>query len=361
MKRLLCVLAVGEAVAFAGCGDGDGVTDPTNLSTTQIERLSSRLGIAAVAVAAGSEGHGFLDNYVACPRRGVIDYSNTAGGRRVTFSGCDLGDGVVVDGSGELQWAQPASVSDRAPFCRESATGYSCATDLEWQGALAVTVDGSRVTVGSFTVTGLSMASGGVHFPNDLPIESPGLSSMQVKTLQTTTTVNDASLVTSVFDPLLTIGAIPNPSNDLAVLTEADLKRIAFQGALELVAQIFFETLDWYSPHTHDLGCGTSEVVVNDGYPEMINSWSDCESAGTHYSGNFTVKWDVPSMMAGSQLAVLVEGELTLGGGLPTIVLEHLTWSIEFDRDLSDETRFSGSLRTATGSRTFDFRIIMDD
>src|SRR5215216_4060620 len=67
---------------------------------------ASKVAVLSIAVATGDEGRAFFDNFIPCPRRGVIDYTNTPAGRRATFSGCDAGDGVVVDGDAEVRWVE---------------------------------------------------------------------------------------------------------------------------------------------------------------------------------------------------------------------------------------------------------------
>src|SRR5262245_10497903 len=100
---------------FLGCNDS---TEPENTPTPDIqERIATALSYIAFAVANGHEGTSFFDNFVPTPRRGIARYVNTPAGRSVTFSGCDLGHGIIVNGTGELVWVGPGLASTRTKFC----------------------------------------------------------------------------------------------------------------------------------------------------------------------------------------------------------------------------------------------------
>src|SRR5262247_1937199 len=98
LARALCVLAI------AACR-GSSEPEPTLADITR-QLVASKTAIAALAVAISPQGHSFFDNFLSCPRRGVIDYHNIPGGRRATFAGCDLGDGVVIDGAADVRWTR---------------------------------------------------------------------------------------------------------------------------------------------------------------------------------------------------------------------------------------------------------------
>ena len=86
---------MGALVALLSGCDGSGPVDPT--AETEHTLVASKLATLAVAIAIGPQGRGFLDNFIPCPRRGVVDYRNTSSGRSATVTGCDLGDGVTVE------------------------------------------------------------------------------------------------------------------------------------------------------------------------------------------------------------------------------------------------------------------------
>ena len=85
-------------IVGAAC-DGAGATGPQPPFSDEITRIAPRLGVMGLAVAVGPQGAGFFDNFLPCVRRGVIVYRNTPLGRAVTFHGCHLGHGIVVDGA----------------------------------------------------------------------------------------------------------------------------------------------------------------------------------------------------------------------------------------------------------------------
>src|SRR5262245_43599905 len=92
------------------------------------------------AVAIGPEGRSFFDNFLPCVNRGALSYVNSSVGRRVWFTGCDLGTGIVIDGDGEIEWAADAPGPAREGFCVFGATSR-CDVGFRWNGTLAITFD----------------------------------------------------------------------------------------------------------------------------------------------------------------------------------------------------------------------------
>lgn len=355
MRGPIIVVAVG----VGACG-GDAV-GPDGLSPAQLEQLGARLSIAMLAAAAGDQGSGLFDNFIPCPRRGVLDYSNSAAGRRVGFSGCDLGDRIVVTGGGELRWVGSGLADVRTPFCTVAGPAPSCESALRWEGRLTVAVEGDTVVLETFAVDDLEMRADGARFPDDLRIETAdlGLVRLRATVREVGIPVTDPSVLDAVFNPALTPNALANAGNDLARLTDADLKRIAFQAALELASLLVNETLETQrGDHTHDLECGTVAVTIVDQLPVVANTWSSCEAGGTFFTGQFTLSWDGFDARGGP-LSMVSDGPLTLGGGLPTITLQSLSWVAEGVEP--DRVRISGLLETASGSRRYDFTVFADD
>ena len=104
---------------MTGCSeDNNNPGGPATGSAPETVLVASKLAVLAVAVATGPEGRSFFDNFLACPRRGVVNYHNTAAGRRATFSGCNVGDGVTINGTAELRWVGPNLSPDRAQLTR---------------------------------------------------------------------------------------------------------------------------------------------------------------------------------------------------------------------------------------------------
>ena len=102
------VLGLAAVTLILACSDGpvtpDRIPDDSSsdLPTAgdALGRAAERVGVMALAIALSEEGRALFDNFVPCVRRGIVDYRNSDKGRRVTFSGCDLGDGVVVEVDG---------------------------------------------------------------------------------------------------------------------------------------------------------------------------------------------------------------------------------------------------------------------
>src|SRR5438034_4055871 len=105
--------------------------------------VASKLSVLSIAVATDPEGVNFLNNFIPCARRGVVDYRNTSAGRRATFSGCELGDAVTVDGSAHLRWLGPG-LSRRRSRIRKLKLAGNITVTLAGSGAAQV----QRMTVG---------------------------------------------------------------------------------------------------------------------------------------------------------------------------------------------------------------------
>jgi hypothetical protein len=239
---------IGYVLLAAGCsGAGSDSVAPT--STPSL--LASKVAVLAVAVATGGEGHAFFDNFIPCPRRGVIDYTNIPAGRRATFSGCDAGDGVIVDGSAEVRWV---SGDDRTRITR-----------IEVVGALRVGGSGASETlIDALTVTDIAFSS-----PAEPSVLNLVVAAVRVTALGATAPIDPLASPANVFTPSgRSIDAIPNPAGSLDALTEADLKAIAYGTAMRLASLLFDETLESQrGAHEHELPCGTVRVV-----PEALHA-----------------------------------------------------------------------------------------
>ncbi|HEV2735684.1 MAG TPA: hypothetical protein VGV85_12640 [Longimicrobiaceae bacterium] len=343
--RTVLAAVVLPVLLLGGCSDGDA-TGPADRGRAEL--VGSKLAVLAVAVATGPQGRSFFDNFLPCPRRGVVDYHNTPAGRRATFSGCELGDGVTVDGSAELRWTAPNA--DRRQVRR-----------IELEGSLAVAVDGGApVRVERLTVEGISFAD-----PARPAVDGVELAALRVTLLGVTTTVDDRGAPRRLFQPEgLTIDAIPNPSNSLAVLTEADLKRIAYHGGMTLAEVLFNESLEIQrGEHSHQNACGTLGVVPDPATrrPHLTYAWSACPiGGGLFVEGAFTQRWTDLDPWTG-RLAMVVQGRTTLGGGLPRVTLDRLEWSVSGVSSFPANARISGRLVAGAQERSFSFDLVLDD
>lgn len=365
MCRYQCAALLFIAASVLACSEtAKQITGPP--SRADLENAASRIAVALVAVAAGEEGAGFLDNFLPCTRRGVINYSNSLQGRLATFSGCELGAGVMIDGTGELRWAGPdLPTNERAQFCVEFPAP-SCETALAWAGTLNVmSSSGGEFLLDEIRIDDLRMEPDRGLYPAGLRIATAGLGPVRfdVNVLDENLQVEDSSLPDEVFGSAgIDIDAIPNPSGSLDALTSADLERLAFDPALALFAFLLDEISDVRPDHTHDLDCGTSIVTFDpDRLPRIQNSWASCETLGVFVSGSFSVEFGPETNFATGPLTMLVQGSLTLGGGLPRIELARLEWSVASGASAA-ELRIFGALETLTGeTRSFDLRAMADD
>ncbi len=359
------VTSIAIALSFLACSDdGDDVTGPA--SRAELQRAAPRIAVALVAVAAGDEGAGFFDNFLPCTRRGVISYSNTQWGRTASFSGCDLGGGVLIDGTGELRWAGPGlPASERGLFCEEFPAP-SCETAIVWAGSLNVTIaEGSEFGLDDLRIADLVMEPGQGLYPEGLRIETAGLgvARLDVTAGGATFSVEDRALPSAVFSSSgMDIEAIPNPSGSLDALTSYDLERLAYDPALALFAFLINEISEVRGDHTHDLGCGTSVVSFDANQRPLVqNDWSSCETLGVFMSGTFSTEFGPDTDFSKGPFTMRVQGDLTLGGGIPKVNLARLDWSVAFGAS-AGELRISGELEARSGgTRTFDLRVIADD
>ena len=353
-SRSLRMLASVVMVLLTGCSDdNDSVADPDGGSPPETSLIASKLAVLAVAVATGPEGRSFFDNFLACPRRGVVNYHNTTAGRRATFSGCNVGDNVTVDGTVELRWVGPNLSPDRATLTR-----------LESSGPLTVSVEGGGTAeVDAMRVEGIAFRAPANE--DEPAVNGLLLESLQVSVLGTTVGVDARGNPERLFQPTLDLNTIANPSNSLAVLTDADLKRIAYDAAMTLASILFDELLEVQrGPHTHTTPCGTVRVTPDAarGTTHLEFSWTACRlPGGLVLDGTFTQ--DVaPGTDLRDRLAMVVAGQFTVGGGVPRTALTRLEWAISGLRSLPADAAIQKTLTAAGGQqRPFAFTVRVDD
>jgi len=342
IRRSLAILLV-FILSLSGCPDDGlkiimGSDEPfgENLraaSTSQLRRVASRLSVMTLAVAISREGRGAFDNYLPAVRRGVINYYNTPAGRHATFSRCNLGDGVVIDGEGELKWVGAGLSGDRNTI-----------TKIVWEGTLKAVIDEvAAVQINDFIIDPLAFTVNDKIDPAEFAFAAGDtLDQMQLDSLTVSLqgeifTVTDGTLPAQVFETTgMSTNSIPNPDNSLSVLTEADVKRIAYHGAMILVRFLVNETLEvGRGDHTHELDCGTSAVTVKaDNTPHIDNTWNQCDiGLGLFIDGTFSLDWENLDYNSGT-LPMVVEGDLRIGGGIPVIVIKRLEWTLIGANDL---------------------------
>jgi hypothetical protein len=322
----------------------------------QTSLVASKLAVLAVGVATAEEGHSFFDNSLPCPRRGVIDYRNTPRGREATFSGCDAGDGVVVDGTAEVRWTQPGADRSRISAI-ELAPGVPGAPGLTVRVA-----DAAPAAAGPVAVTGITFSP---PAPNTEPaVEWLDVAPVRVTAGGATTPLDERATPARVFRPALTIDALPNPAGSPDALTEADLKRVAYHGAMALASILLNETLEVQrGPHTHTEPCGTMRVTPDPAtlLTRLDMAWSACEVGyGLFESGTFAVEWAEFDPRAG-RLTMVVQGALTLGGGVPRTTLSRLEWTVSGLGTFPARARIAGRLVGGGRERAYAFELVVDD
>jgi hypothetical protein len=349
------MLAAIVVALLTGCGnDDDSPAGPGAGSPPETSLVASKLAVLAVAVATGREGRSFFDNFLSCPRRGVVNYHNTIAGRRATFSGCDVGDGVTVDGTAELRWVGTNLSPDRSQLTR-----------LELSGPLTVRgEEGGAADVDAMRVEGIAFRAPSPS--DDEPaVDRLLIESLRVTVLGTTVGVDERGRPERLFQPTLELNTLPNPTNSLAVLTEADVKRVAYDAAMTLASILLNELIETQrGPHTHTEPCGTLRVTPDAARTttRLEYAWTGCRlPGGLVLEGTFTQ--DVaPGTDLRDVLAMVVAGQITIGGGVPRTTLTRLEWTISGVRSLPANATIRGTLAAAGGQqRPFAFTVMVDD
>ena len=324
---------------------------PPGLSGEMIERLASRLPVMTLAVAVAREGRGPFDNFLPCVRRGVINYYNTDAGRYATFSDCDLGDGVSVHGAGELKWVGPELSTDRRTISR-----------IIWDGELTAVIRGeTEVQINEMEIDAIEMQ---IDFKRNFP-DRLQLGSLTATLLGETIKVDDETLLSQLFDTsAMDINSIPNPSESLSALTESDMRRLAYDEATFLALVLLDELQESQrGNHIHEYPCGTSVITQNleDKTTRIDYTWNNCDlnSSGLFMDGIFSAELNFDEKLG--HLAIVIEGDLTIGGGIPKITIRRLEWSLEGTNSLQGQVLISGKIEGEVDKRSFSFDLILDD
>jgi len=348
-----CLIAFALVLA-AGCDDATG-PHLDSLTPEIADRIAGPVAFLAFAVASGSEGHSFLDNFLPTPRRGVIHYVDTPIGRSATFYGCDLGGGIVLEGRGELVWVGPDLAPERDRFCSYAG---DCLSAFRWTGRLTLTLDGEKtVAVDEFSVTDLATVTPFGELPHPV--------SATVAVAGSTVPVDDPDLYQGIFDATgIDPGSLPNPSGSLDALTSPDMHRLAYHAGLYLAYLLLNEMSEVLADHTHEMPCGTTTVTFDqDRFAHVACSWSDCPLQGIFYGGEFNMEFDPAGTDFGApRLTMDLTGDLTLGGGVPSVRLSAWQWRAEFPQEFPGAMKVSMVLDGYAGDRrTFSETVLVDD
>ena len=340
MKKALALVLL-----MAACTE-DPVAPPP--SDVEAQVIAPRLGVVLAAVGVASQGRGFLDNFIPCGRRGIINFHNkSAAIREAEFSSCDVGGGVVIDGKALVEWSGTRNQPVTGP------------TSISVSGDLFVTLNGKRVRIGSPRVNNLRFTT---TSPNFLQLVAD---SLQVEISGFSYRSTGGITARSILDPTgITLQSIPNPASSLSVLTTADLKRLAFDAGSKLGAYLATNVRQENpGPIAIQNSCGVTHV----GYDAQstrtffIHEWQNCDmDAGMLVSGSFHQRLVGPFQVTTS-LPMVIDGTITLGGAIPTITLTRFEWTITIPQ-MPGTARFEGLLRNAVGDqRSFSFNVFIDD
>ena len=341
--RALCVLAI------AACR-GSSEPEPTLADITR-PLVASKTAMAALAVAVGPQGGGFFDNFLSCPRRGVIDYHNIPGGRRAEFIGCDLGNNIVIDGAADVSWTRTTE---------DPATTTSVSIG---DGLLVRVEENAPFAVDPVDAAGFTFSPGP---PTDgiVLLDRLRTTTMQVTSLGFIFPLDARAVPSNVFHPLIGTNAIPNPSNILSRLEDRDLKRIAFQPMIALASILFDETLEVQrGQHTHTTPCGTVLVTPDPtrNLPRLDFDWSDCElGLGVFVGGRFTAEWSDFDARTGNLRMVLL-GVINVGGGVPHMQFSEIDWEIGAIATLPTAAPIELRVVTPNGERRLQTFVQVDD
>jgi hypothetical protein len=338
VREICCVTAVLALSASAAPAQAA-------IGPAETRLIASKLSVLSIAVATGPEGVNFLSKFLPCARRGVVDYRNTRAGRRATFSGCDAGDGVTVDGGAELRWRGPGLSRNRRHFRK-----------LKLAGAITVTVAGAATTqMRRMTVEGIAFRG------RKRSLKRLNRRSLRVTLFGRRVKVDKRGSPRRIFEPRgLNIDTIPNPSNSLAALTEADVKRIAYDPALALYA-ILDTATDAGVEGTNRTPYGSVHVAPNPAnstvHLDYVLHALPIEGA-IFIDGAFSQDW---TDLSDTRIAMAVQGQITLGGGVPRITLDRLEWGLGGGAPDPSQIRISGRLVAGSQVRAFAFDLVVND
>ena len=329
--------------ASVGCNDS---TNPVEVAPVQ-SLAYSHAAVMAVAVALAGNGVGPFDNSVGCARRGLVEYIEVAAGRQATFTGCDTGNDIVLDGTVVIA----GRALDSDPVLLKT---LSITTGLRQSNAA-----GSSSTLAAFSVTGISFDAGTTELALRLRE-----STVRIKEGTNDFPLDSRASAEGILSPATVgINTISNPANNADGLSTVDVRRLAVYDLLQLSYLLFGETLESArGAHTHTLSCGSITVTPEGQQPTLVrltNAWNSCDlGAGLFVSGNFQQSWDT---FSNSRLSMRITGPITIGGATPNTVYSLIEWTLDLPASLPGNGEFSGRLVSNGVARTFRFNVPLDD
>ena len=328
-------------LALSACAS-DIVIGPPNNDDAQ--RIAPRLAVIATAIAVAGQGAGVLDNFLPCGRRGIINFhSISPQTRSAAFNGCHLGDSVVVHGVADVYWSGARAQSVRNP------------TTISLLGNLTIAVAGRRSIVRELTITNVQFPD---QFANPFRLR---VDSLRIELNDQEFRASSIHAARNIIDPVINPDAAPKSA--LSALTDADLKRVAFDVGLTLGRYMATNVRSADpGPTVIQTPCGLTHVQwdAQAGRTFFRQEWLNCRLfGGVLISGDFDMRMPGPAQPT-TTLQLIVTDELTLSGGLPRITLTRFEWFLTV-ADMPGLAHISGLLQSDTQQRRFSFDVYVDD
>ncbi|HSM35831.1 MAG TPA: hypothetical protein VK837_05470 [Longimicrobiales bacterium] len=299
--------------------------------------LSKAAG-AALAVGTAPRGFSFFDNFLPCPRRGLIDFAERGAEMVARAHGCDLGDGVTLDGAFAV--------------ALQTDGGFVVGADIT--GDATLTTPAGMIPLPVLSVAGLSLE------PRAGREGDVGAGTATLTALGRTVAFDARGAPVRVFEVPEDI-LVANPGRAVVALTDVDTRRAVFDPFLAFAAILFDEQLEFNrGPHTHDVTCGTIDVLpdTTTGLTGVTASLEGCEfPSGTTIGGEFSASW---TSFQETELTAVFDGALRLDGGLASVTLMRVEWTVEPAADLQNAV-FRGELSDGGTTLPFLYAVPVSD
>jgi hypothetical protein len=316
------------ALLAAGCGDDPTAAPPGAFAGDTTFALAKAAG-AAIAVGTASRGFSFFDNFLPCPRRGLIDFADRPAGTMARAHACDLGDGMILDGA----------------FTVDVRTEEGLVVGVQVSGDATITTAAGTIELRALSVDGLSLQPG-----EGRAGDVAGTATLSA--FGRTVAFDTRGAPSRVFEVPPDI-LVANPGRAVSPLTDVDVRRAVFDPLLVFVVLLFDEQLEFNrGPHTHDVTCGTIDVMPDSttGLTGFTASLTGCAlPSGTTVGGEFSASW---MSFQETELTAVFDGALRIDGGLASVTLTRAQWTVEPAADLQNAV-FRGEL--SDGSTTLPF------
>jgi hypothetical protein len=168
----------------------------------------------------------------------------------------------------------------------------------------------------------------------------------------------------SILDPRdLHIASLPNPAASLSALTDADIRRLAFDAGLKLAWFLASNvSQEDPGPTAVQTACGVTHIGwdAETVRTYFLHEWEECTlGSGMLVTGSFQHSLPGPFVIT-TTLPMIAAGSITFGGAVPIISLTRFEWTITIAQ-IPGNALVTGLLKTATEEKHFSFTIYIDD